>query len=120
MDEIKLDCAVVQDLAALYTDGGASETTAAAVAAHLKECKICREYYKEYAKSGANRPETAEPNAMATPTAESYARLARRLHRRAALEKGGFALGGFVLGALLLAAFGFGTALWMEKLEQRK
>ena len=71
MDEIKLDCAVVQDLAALYTDGGASETTAAAVAAHLKECKICREYYKEYAKSGANRPELAEPDAMATPTAES-------------------------------------------------
>lgn len=115
MEEMNLNCAVVQDLAALYTDGEASETTADAVAAHLKNCKICREYYKEYAKSGAGTGKTPPPDALNTPTAESYARLARRLRRHERLEKGGFALGGFVLGALALAAFGFFAAALLER-----
>lgn len=119
MDELKLSCAVVQDLAALYTDGGASEPTAQAVAAHLKTCKTCSEYYKEYKKSGANREQAPEqPASMATPTAESYARLARRLRRYDRLEKGSFALGGFVLGALALSFFGFLTAALLEKRQK--
>ncbi len=119
MDELKLNCAVVQDLAALYTDGGASETTAEAVAAHLKTCKNCSEYYKEYRKSGANREQTPEqPASMETPTAESYARLARRLRRHDRLEKSGFALGGFVLGALALSFFGFLTAALLERRQK--
>ena len=115
MDEMKLDCAVVQDLAALYTDGETSETTAAAVAAHLKNCKTCREYYKAYTKSSACTGKNPAEDALSTPTAESYARLAKRLRRHERLERGGFALGGFVLGALALAAFGFLTAMLLEK-----
>ena len=115
MDEMMLECAVVQDLAALYTDGEASETTAAAVAAHLKNCKNCREYYKAYTQSSAGTGKLPAQDALNTPTAESYARLARRLRRHERLEKGGFALGGFVLGALALAAFGFAAAALLEK-----
>jgi predicted anti-sigma-YlaC factor YlaD len=115
MDEMMLECAVVRDLAALYTDGEASETTAAAVAAHLKNCKTCRDYYKEYTKSSACTGKLPVQDALSTPTAESYARLAQRLRRHERLEKGGFALGGFVLGALALAAFGFAAAALLDK-----
>ena len=115
MDEMKLTCAVVQDLAALYTDGEASEETAAAVAAHLKNCKTCRAYYKAYTKSSVCTEKEPAQDALSTPTAESYARLAKRLRRHERLERGGFALGGFILGALALAAFGFLTAALLER-----
>ena len=113
MDENTLSCAVVQDLAALYTDGEASTATAAAVEAHLSTCRDCRDYYKKYKQSGVNRTSAAAETAA--PAADGYARIARRLRRRSALEKGGF-----VLGALLLAAFAFAAAMLLEKAEAAK
>ena len=46
MPEQTLCCAVVRDLAALYTDGQASPETAAAVRRHLLGCADCRRYYR--------------------------------------------------------------------------
>ncbi|WP_312044853.1 zf-HC2 domain-containing protein [Anaerotignum sp.] len=45
---MSLNCDIVKDLVALYHDGVASEASDSAVEAHLKECKSCRNYYKQY------------------------------------------------------------------------
>ncbi|MDD4843531.1 MAG: zf-HC2 domain-containing protein [Anaerotignum sp.] len=45
---MSLNCDIVKDLVALYHDGLASEASETAVKAHLKECKSCRDYYKQY------------------------------------------------------------------------
>ena len=45
---MSLNCDIVKDLVALYHDGVASEASESAVKAHLKECKSCRDYYKQY------------------------------------------------------------------------
>ncbi len=112
MDEKIMDCAVVQDLAALYVDGGARAATAALVEEHLHACPACREHYKKYRRSGANRRVTPQPAAMDAAPGDGYARLARRLRRRSALERSGF-----VLGALALAVAGFAAARLLERAE---
>ncbi|KXL51877.1 hypothetical protein CLNEO_27350 [Anaerotignum neopropionicum] len=45
---MSLKCDIVKDLVALYHDGLASEVSEAAVEDHLKGCKSCRDYYKQY------------------------------------------------------------------------
>lgn len=45
---MNLNCDIVRDLVSLYHDGLASESSEAAVKAHLKECEKCRGYYKQY------------------------------------------------------------------------
>lgn len=95
MPEQTLCCAVVRDLAALYTDGQASPETAAAVRRHLLGCADCRRYYRTCRCScRCSRPgvEAVAAPAPAAP-ADGYARLARRLRRRSAWERALYALG---------------------------
>jgi len=40
------DCSLIRDLLPLYTDDAVSEESAAAIEAHLAECKECRSYYR--------------------------------------------------------------------------
>lgn len=39
---MKIDCGIAQDLLPLYEDGVCSESSRAAVEAHLQECEVCR------------------------------------------------------------------------------
>lgn len=48
---MSLNCEIVMDLVALYHDGEASKGSEAAVKEHLKRCKSCREFYKQYGDS---------------------------------------------------------------------
>lgn len=95
MPEQTLCCAVVRDLAALYTDGQASPETAAAVRRHLLGCADCRRYYRSCSCScRCCRPGVGAVAAPAPAApADGYARLARRLRRRSAWERALYALG---------------------------
>ena len=73
---MSLNCDIVKDLVALYHDGEASEASAAAVKEHLKECKSCREYYKEY---GAATPASQNFNFISTG---NYGELAKQMRIR--------------------------------------
>ncbi len=112
MQEQPLCCAVVRDLAALYTDGQASPETAAAVKSHLAGCAECHRYYKDFRRSTASLRDAAHcaappcaADGEVTAPADGYAHLARRLRRRSALERGLYAL-----CMALLAAAGFVAA----------
>ncbi len=39
-------CDIIRDLAALYQDGTASESSCTAVRQHLRHCPQCRQYYR--------------------------------------------------------------------------
>ena len=45
---MNLPCEIVMDLVALYQDGLANPVTKNSVAAHLRTCPECRQYYKQY------------------------------------------------------------------------
>ncbi len=45
---MNLPCEIVMDLVALYQDGLANPVTKSSVAAHLRTCPDCRQYYKQY------------------------------------------------------------------------
>ncbi|NCB50646.1 MAG: zf-HC2 domain-containing protein [Clostridia bacterium] len=45
---MSLTCDNVLDLISIYKDGAASESTTAAIEEHLKHCRDCRRYYKQY------------------------------------------------------------------------
>lgn len=45
---MNLPCEIVMDLVALYQDGLANPVTKDSVAAHLRTCPDCRQYYKQY------------------------------------------------------------------------
>ncbi|WP_352400218.1 zf-HC2 domain-containing protein [Anaerotignum sp.] len=45
---MSLNCDIVMDLVALYHDGEASKTSQSAVKEHLRQCKRCREFYRQY------------------------------------------------------------------------
>lgn len=45
---MNLDCNIVKDLVSLYKDGVVREETKRAIALHLKECEVCKQYYKSY------------------------------------------------------------------------
>lgn len=73
---MNLNCDVVMDLVALYHDGEASKASEAAVKAHLKECKSCREFYKHY---GDTSPVPQNFNSISSG---NYGELAKQMRIR--------------------------------------
>ncbi|WMI80494.1 zf-HC2 domain-containing protein [Anaerotignum sp. MB30-C6] len=73
---MSLNCDIVMDLVALYHDGEASKTSEAAVRDHLKECKHCREYYRQY---GVSDPATQNFNFSSNG---NYSDLAKQMRVR--------------------------------------
>ena len=73
---MSLNCDIVKDLVALYHDGVASEASEREVKDHLKECKSCREYYKQY---GLSTPASLDLN-ISRPG--NYGELAKHMRVR--------------------------------------
>lgn len=73
---MSLSCDIVMDLVALYHDGAASKASEAAVNAHLKECKNCREFYKQY------RVTTPAPENIKVHSKGNFGELAKRMRVR--------------------------------------
>ncbi|WP_313529999.1 zf-HC2 domain-containing protein [Anaerotignum sp.] len=73
---MSLNCDIVMDLVALYHDGEASKTSEAAVKEHLKGCKSCREFYRQY---GVATPASQSFNFMSNG---NYSELAKHMRVR--------------------------------------
>lgn len=43
---MKISCDVIRDLLPLYFDGVVSRDTGALIAAHIKECPVCKRYFR--------------------------------------------------------------------------
>ena len=80
---MSLSCNIVMDLTSLYKDSLASEETAAAIEAHLKECPACRRYYRRY--DAIEQPaQSVAVIGEEEPFEESYRQLHKKIRRRRA------------------------------------
>lgn len=57
---MEITCDMAMDLAELYLSGAASEDSANAVKAHLKNCAECRRFYEDCKKSLKNEQKSGE------------------------------------------------------------
>ena len=76
---MSLNCEIVKDLVALYTDNSANPKTVAEIEEHLSQCEDCANYYKRYQKINEKSPVLSD-EPFAAPL--SYTKLARRLRIR--------------------------------------
>jgi len=95
---MSLTCDNVLDLISIYKDGAASESTAAEIEEHLKHCRDCRRYYKQY--DSINRIVSKKQAAAETAADGDFQRLYLSLKRRHTLMVAFLA----VCGAITLAA----------------
>lgn len=58
---MNLSCDVIRDLLPLYTEGIASEASAALVEAHLETCAVCRKKYESMKTKSAMPPDSSLP-----------------------------------------------------------
>jgi len=77
---MNLDCDIVMDCVSIYKDGLASEKTVKAVNEHLKECRDCRKYYKQY--DSINNFTTKNQSACTGSSEEKFAALSAALKVR--------------------------------------
>jgi predicted anti-sigma-YlaC factor YlaD len=77
---MNLTCDAVLDLISIYKDGAASESTAAAIEEHLKQCRDCRRYYKQY--DSINRIISQKQAEPAGGVDDDFARLSSALKLR--------------------------------------
>lgn len=77
---MSISCNAVQDLIVLFQEKTVSDETRQEIRDHLKECRVCRRVYREYAH--LNQEDLHfEPEAM--PEYESgYGELAKRIRKR--------------------------------------
>lgn len=103
---MNLPCEIVMDLVALYQDGLASPVTQKHVAAHLRDCPDCRQYYKQYRRF-SQRP-SGMGQIPSDHTAErTFCRLAEKMRRRRMLIGMGFF-------SYVCASWCVLTLLWMR------
>lgn len=85
---MSLKCNIVMDLVSIYKDGLASSQTKQAVDEHLKTCRDCRLYYKQYDSverllSGKKLKTAPEPQTdSAEPTEKKFNDISFALQRR--------------------------------------
>ena len=70
---MSLNCEIVKDLVALYTDNSANPKTVAEIEEHLSQCEDCANYYKRYQKINEKSPVLSD-EPFAAPL--SYTKLA--------------------------------------------
>lgn len=73
---MNLDCNVVMDLVSLYHDEEVSFVTRLALDKHIKECKNCQEYYKDY------KILPQKPLAIDFSGEQNYSKLAKKMRTR--------------------------------------
>lgn len=76
---MSLSCSNVQDYVTLYKDGVLSDETSAEVEEHLKNCRECKNYYREYdgMNTSVPEPQALEPNENA-----EFAEVAKKMRKR--------------------------------------
>ena len=103
---MSLNCEIVKDLVAIYTDDSASPKTVAEIEAHLSQCEDCAGYYRQYQKINEKSPVLSD-EPFAVPL--SYTKLAKRLRIRRILERISFIA---AVIAAVAATFLFLKWLW--------
>lgn len=73
---MKYDCEVIRDLLPIYKDGVANKKSNEVIEEHLKECKVCEEYYNDF-----NKPEITLPEAMGIEN-QSVVNYGRRITKK--------------------------------------
>lgn len=86
---MNLPCEIVMDLVALYQDGLANPVTKDCVAAHLRTCPHCRQYYKQYRRF-SQRPSSMGQIPAENTAEQEFCRLAEKMRHRRMLIGIGF------------------------------
>ena len=87
---MKLTCDLAMDLVDIYTSGAASADTKSSVDEHLKTCRECRDFYRDYRsgmKIGKTKKQTPSFRIEASGVDEelisrTLTKLSKRLHKR--------------------------------------
>ena len=89
---MKYDCEVIRDLLPIYKDGVANKKSNEVVEEHLKECKMCEEYYNDL-----NEFEITFPEAMVIEN-QNVVNYGKRIRKK---RKWVFITVGSIIGFLL-------------------
>lgn len=75
---MSLNCDNTRDMVSLYMDGAVSERTGEDIAIHLKSCRECKRFYRDYKESmGRSRIVAGE-----TGFSKNFSDIARRMRKK--------------------------------------